>query len=282
MMDADSNRVLSLDQAARYRSDGYLHVPQLVSRFDISRVKAMIYRLYRSAVPNDKELDQLEAPWDTERFDQKLATFRERDRSTFGALYDSAQNNIATVRMLLSEDAIQACADALAESPENLSCSGLLLRMDPPHDKRNVLEWHQDRAFFPQNFDGSNGVVLTILMSDTDENMGALEICPRSHTEKYHPPKLEEKKDYTTSEQRTIDADLVKKYPTVNAVGALGDAYLLHMNTFHRSGENQSARIRFSAIMRFHRMFADDYVPYRWVEKFNENVRNKIDTKFAS
>ena len=60
-----------------------------------------------------------------------------------------------------------------------------------------------------------------------------------------------------------------------------GDAYLFDMNTFHRSGRNVSDRIRFSALMRFHRVFADDYVPHRWVETYNQHVLKAVEAKFS-
>jgi ectoine hydroxylase-related dioxygenase (phytanoyl-CoA dioxygenase family) len=273
--------VLSAQDVERYRQDGYLRVPNLASSEAIDRVKAMIYRLYRRAVPADAELDHEDRPWETATFDAKLAGLRERDRQTFGALYDAAQNNLATVAMLLSDRAVQACADALGDTPDGLSCSGLLLRMDPPNDKRSVLEWHQDRAFFPQNFHGRNGIVMTLFLSDTDEEVGAMQICPGSHLEKYHPPVEQVKTDHYSTEQRRIDESLVARYTPISAVGKAGDAYLFDMNTFHRSGRNTSDRIRFSALMRFHRMFADDYVPHRWVETYNQHVLKAVEAKFS-
>ena len=44
---------------------------------------------------------------------------------------------------------------------------------------------------------------------------------------------------------------------------------MMHMDTFHRSGHNVSERIRFSAIFRFHRMMADDYVPFGLLYEYN-------------
>jgi hypothetical protein len=276
-----SSPVLSAEDVARYRREGYLLVPALVGIDAIERVKALIYRLYRRAVPADAELDGEHRPWNSPAFDSKLTSLRERDRQTFGALYDAAQNSLATVGMLLSDRAIQACADALGDTRDGLSCSGLLLRMDPPHDKRSVLEWHQDRAYFPQNFHGKNGIVMTVLLNNTDDATGAMQICPGSHLEKYHVPKEQVKADHYSTEQRSVDERLVSRYSPVSATGQTGDAYLFDMNTFHRSGRNVSNRIRFSALMRFHRVFADDYVPHRWVETYNESVRKAVEAKFA-
>ena len=273
--------VLSTQDVAQYRRDGYLLVPGLVDVEATQRVKAMIYRLYRRAVPADAELDGEQRPWDTAAFDIKLADLRERDRQTFGALYDAAQNNLATVWMVLGDRAVRACADALGDTADGLSCSGLLLRMDPPNDRRSVLEWHQDRAYFPQNFHGKNGIVMTVLLSDTDDDIGAMQICPGSHLEKFYPPTEQVKTDHFSTEQRRIDESLVSRYAPISAVGKIGDAYLFDMNTFHRSGRNISSRIRFSALMRFHRMFADDYVPHRWVETYNQYVLKTVETRFS-
>jgi len=85
-----------------------------------------------------------------------------------------------------------------------------------------------------------------------------------------------EKSDYVTTEQREVDAAVVSKYEVQNAPVGAGDVVIVNMNTIHRSGENRSDRIRFSALCRYHRMTAKDYVPFRIYHTFNEHQIEQV------
>ncbi len=270
------------DLVEQYQRDGVVVLRRMYGGDEIDAVRKVVYRLYRKIFADDAALDRLEAPWDSEAFDRKLHGLRETDRPAFGALYDAAQNSVETIRLLTAPKALEAAAKLLRDEPGNLAYSGLLLRMDAPGDTRNVLGWHQDRAYFSQNFDGHNGVVMSVLLNDTDETLGALRLCPGSHREGFLPLVQHEKRDGFSTEQRGIDPKCVEKYPELVMEGRKGDVLFFDMNMFHRSGANRSSRIRYSAILRFHRMLADDYVPFRSGAEYNKWVLEQVEKRFAS
>ncbi len=257
-------------QIEEYRRDGFVRIPGVFTDLEIDQVRATIYRLFRNFVPSASAFDRLVAPWNDPAFDRAMIQLRKTDPNTFGALYDCAQSSIELLKLITIPNSLDIAAAFLDDKIENLSYSGLMLRMDPPQDKRNVLTWHQDHAYFPQNFnDGGRGLVYWVALQDVTEETGAMQICVGSHKDGLVKPEMIGKSDYITSEQRAVPQEKVSAYPKAYGTCKKGDVILMHMDTCHRSGENISSGIRFSAIYRFHRMMADDYVPFTLLYEYN-------------
>ena len=43
-----------------------------------------------------------------------------------------------------------------------IGVSGTMLRLDPPNDRRNLYDWHQDHSYYRQNKSGKNGLVISV------------------------------------------------------------------------------------------------------------------------
>ena len=118
--------------------------------------------------------------------------------------------------------------------------------------------------------------MVTAALHDIPAALGALQVCPKSHLEGYVRPLDSQKADYETSEQREVPDELVARYAPVDATLRRGDVLCIAMNLFHRSGDNVTERIRYSALTRFHRMTADDYVPFGLLYQFNDFMRDRV------
>ena len=57
-----------------------------------------------------------------------------------------------------------------------------------------------------------------------------------------------------------------------------GDVALMNMNLLHRSGTNEGEHIRYTALCRYHRIMADDYVPFGLLYQFNEFLADRRRT----
>ncbi|WP_341702925.1 phytanoyl-CoA dioxygenase family protein [Ferrovibrio sp.] len=267
---------ISRDQLQFYQDNGYICVPGIFPIGQIDRVRAMIYRLFRKFVPDAAELDGFAEPWNDIAFDRAMCALRASDPKKFGALYDCAQSSLELLQLVTVPNCLDVAAAFLGDKAEDLSFSGLMLRMDVPEDRRNVLTWHQDHAYYPQNLnDGSAGLVYWVALQDTPEDMGALHICAGSQREGLVAPETRDKQDYITTEQRAVPDSAVASYQQTRGVCKKGDVLLMHMDTFHRSGHNTSDRIRFSVIYRFHRMLADDYVPFGLLYQYNPYMMDR-------
>ncbi len=252
-----------------FQDNGYLVVPSIVPIARIDELRRLIFRIYTKLVPADRNIPQTE-PWNDPWFDRRLLDLRTENPRLFGSLYDCAQSAVAVSRLVTEPDVANAVAGLYGDDPQDLAYSGIMLRMDAPKDQRNVLSWHQDRAYYPQNLDGANGVVVTIALQDTSAELGALNVCPGSHREGLIEPEQTSKDDYETTEQRAVPQPLVDKYPHTIAELGKGDMLIIHMNMFHRSGTNMSDRFRFSALCRYHRIMTSDFVPFGLLYQFND------------
>ena len=50
--------------------------------------------------------------------------------------------------------------------------SGFMLRLDVPHDKRNILDWHQDGNYYNQTAPNFNALVCWVPLVDVNLNNG--------------------------------------------------------------------------------------------------------------
>lgn len=267
---------LSNEQIKSYERNGYVLVPNLFSATEVGRLRELVYRLWRKFQPNDTSLDLIDSPWNDPEFDQKMIALRASDRRTFGALYDSAQSAVDVVQVVAESRVAEIAADCLGDGAENLSYSGIMFRMDPPQDRRNLINWHQDRAYYPQNLDGNNGLVITVALQDITADTGAIVFAPGSHCHGFIEPIVVDKPNYETTEQRGIPPEIVNKYGEEYAEMKAGDLGVMHMNLFHRSGDNTGSRIRYTALCRFHRIMANDYVPFGLLYQFNDLLAEMI------
>lgn len=259
---------------AGFHLDGFAKLNAIMSTDETDRVMETLYKLYRK-FGSGTDLDNISRPWDTSNFDQKMIALRASRPRDFGALYDSAQSSVEAARLMLNDKLVSACCDALGCDPTCLSCSALLLRIDVPNDQRNTISWHQDSAYFPFNREGSHALVATIFLSAASTESGAVIICRDSHREGFRES-IDIPSQELKSRQLKLTDDLVEKYTKVHATGKPGDGYLLQMNTIHGSGFNSSDRIRYSVILRFHRMDTSDFVPFQSQLKVNEYVSQKF------
>ncbi|MEQ8667389.1 MAG: phytanoyl-CoA dioxygenase family protein [Rhodospirillales bacterium] len=267
---------ISQEQLQKFKVDGFMVLPGLYAETEVSGMRRLVYDMYRTIVPADDLLDSLDAPWETEAFDQRLLEFRTARPKDFGLLFDAVQASYVFHRFTTKEAIVSVAAELLGDPMEKLSCSGFLFRMDPPLDKRNTLTWHQDISYFPQNLDGERGIVISTALQDTPEELGALHVCKSSHLAGTVDPDYSEAGAQGRSEQRAIPDDAVKRYPETICELKRGDTLFFNMNLFHSSGFNNSNRIRFSTICRYHRMMADDYVPFRILHHYDDYAIDRV------
>jgi len=244
-----------------YKKHGYVVMPKLICQSKIQNLRFVVFQTYLKFASVAPSFSSME-PWNTAEFDDCLINLRKNFPEKFSAMYDTVQTNNYLIRAVLDNKLLNATANFLETERHSISTSGHYLRMDTPEDRRNALQWHQDRAFYRQNIDGNNGLVITIALQDIREENGALVVCPGSHESGFIEPVKADKKHYTTSEQLVIPQTEVERYETQTINLTAGDVLFINMNLFHKSGYNKSKSIRFSALARFHNVATDDFVPF--------------------
>ena len=268
---------LSGEEKQFYETNGYIILPNVFDLCETESLRKLVFDTYRKFVDVKQELLDLKDPWNQSDFDFDLLRLRENDPKLFGAMYDTAQNNLRLSRLVTCESLVLRAAELLNTSSDMLATSGHYLRMDAPEDSRNVLKWHQDRAYYHQNKNGNNGLVATVALQDLSEQNGALRVCPGSHAEGFLGVRGEgSKTSYEVSEQLTVSASDVASYEEVSMNMKRGGVLFINMNLFHSLGHNSSNRFRFTALTRIHKIDADDYVPFGIIFNYNEYYKEKV------
>ena len=201
-------------------------------------------------------------PWESDNFNNALITFRKNDKELFGAMYDSIQTSAVLNSAVCNLKTLSLASNILDCEFETLSVSGIMLRMDPPNDNRNRLEWHQESSYYSQNLKGENGLVLWSPLHTYTDEYGPLEVCIGSHKEGKvsMKPKLGNSKE-NLSDQYEVDSSYVYKYEKTKVLISAGDTICFNMDLFHRSGFNISNKFRFAIGVRFHKMLEEDFLP---------------------
>ena len=261
-----------------YNKNGYAILRNIVPPPRIDALLENIYKLYRK-YSTDYELDESEDPWKSEIFHKKLIEFRKKDSKLFGAIYDSLKTSL-TLTQLVSDDVIvDNVAKFLCVESSDVSISEPMCRLDVPNDKRNALEWHQERSFFPQNRDGLHSLVCWIPLTSVTEEMGAIHISPESHAGGLITPAQNEKKSELSTRQISVPEEHVKKYEDLVVPVDVGDVVFFNMLLYHRSGVNISDKVRFAVQSRFHTATADDFIPFELVNYYNPDIKQKLIEK---
>ena len=261
-----------------YNKNGYAILRNIVPPPRIDALLENIYKLYRK-YSTDYELDESEDPWKSEIFHKKLIEFRKKDSKLFGAIYDSLKTSL-TLTQLVSDDVIvNNVAKFLNVDPSDVSISEPMCRLDVPNDKRNALEWHQERSFFPQNRDGLHSLVCWIPLTSVTEEMGAIHISPESHTGGLITSAQNEKKSELSTRQISVPEEYIKKYEDLVVPVDAGDVVFFNMLLYHRSGINISDKVRFAVQSRFHTATADDFIPFELVNYYNPDIKQKLIEK---
>ena len=272
--------LLSEDIVESYTKNGFAIVKNIVPTQRINSILENIFNLFCKYSTDYEDLKNIEWPWNMELFHKKLIELRKKDVESFGAIYDSLKTSITLTQLVTDDKVVDYVAKFLKIKSSDLSISEPMCRLDVPNDKRNRLDWHQERSFFPQNRNGLNGLVCWIPLTDITEEMGPIHISPRSHTEGQLKLSNERKKDASYTTQIPVPEKFIKKYEDLVVHTNAGDAIFFNMLLFHRSGQNISNKVRLAIQGRFHTSTADDFIPFDLINYYNPFVKQKLEKKY--
>ena len=158
------------------------------------------------------------------------------------------------------------------DNVNNIGTVSPALRIDVPHDDKNIRDWHQDSSYFLDNGDGNNSLVVWISLGTSNKENGGVIICPKSHLEK----KLKsdyKKQESLKSEQYVAPQSIIEKYDQTHITTTKGDVAFIQMDTIHKSGYNSSKVVRYTAQIRFTNIIKNDYNPPTQSIKYKNYLR---------
>ena len=207
--------------------------------------------------------------WQSPDLHKKLIQLRKKNKNHFALIYDVMQKSNSINEFCIQNNLVDMANNFLEIKKGELMMMRSQIRMDVPYDKRNTFGWHQDSAYDQLNNNPKNGVVLWIPLLDAEIDKGALEIKPKSHSEK-NTYIVKKKTKKFQSPQLIVPPSALAKYKTVKVPIKKGQCLAMYANLFHKSGNNFSNKVRFTIIARFNKILSKDFYIFKKTKAFNE------------
>jgi len=203
----------------------------LLNRFT-DGIRLLLHKQIQQATADPKHFSQ-----DNRSLDQLFNTLCKVDRQRGGYVYDAIQWLPEYLEILSSSGLVDVSKVLLNTerviSPPILSW----VRIDRQGEQQNSFPWHQDYTY---NLASQPTITAWLPLLDITEEMGPIEVVPRSHHFHY-PVEVRESDRYAAiSDVNTNDLDT----QAITVTPKKGEALFFHELLLHRSGSNRSDRAR--------------------------------------
>lgn len=246
----------------KFEKDGYIKIRNIVNKKSLNKIYILLFNLF------NKYSKKKIVKFNFKSLNKELIKLRKTNPSEFGKIYDDAQISSVLFSILHDSKLLNLIEKIVCvDKSDCLSSTGEMLRLDPPNDKRNLYNWHQDRSYYKQNLDGNNGAVLTIPITNITKNNGALRVALGSHNIGFKKP-TRYRKSKDSAEQFNLDKKFYNNFKKIHQIMNIGDISLIKLNTVHASSNNLSDQIRITALVRLHRICSGDFRSFRQIPKY--------------
>ena len=231
----------------KFSKNGYVKIKNFLSNKEKKLIKDVIYERFKKHLflTNKNKLNL-----EDKKFHKKLILLRKKSPKKFGEIYDNISLNSKFRSLFYNEKFIKIFSKILNVNSNQIFITGFMMRLDAPNDKRNKLDWHQDSSYYMMAYPKFNAGVCWCAITKNDEKNGTLIFVPKFRSKFYKTNSIKKKNNLTT-EQNIVKITKKELHETKNLSQNFGDVSFLHMNLKHRSGENNSEKVRISIACRF-------------------------------
>jgi phytanoyl-CoA hydroxylase len=233
-IDGDTYRV-SDDQRARFDTNGYVHLPGLLSEDELAELDVVYDMFLRGEidVPGKDYCD--------------MAGDYGRDRQEFSIInvmlprryHPAWQGNVFEQRA--ASVAAQLCGTGM-----ELDYDQLLAKQ--PYKSDAVFAWHQDMAYWPDTPD-TRTATLWLALDDATEDNGCMRFVPGTTKETQLRPHVPQFGD--RGESHALGTDLLPRDEVVSVPIRQGDVTVHNERVMHGSGGNNTSGFRRAYILAF-------------------------------
>ncbi|MDX2184418.1 MAG: phytanoyl-CoA dioxygenase family protein [Gemmatimonadaceae bacterium] len=242
---------ISASQKAQFQEQGFLIFEEFFTPEEISDFQHTLRQLIRTALAKAKKSGHAVDPaaYDGTEFHAGLQKLESIDHFYVADIYDTLAQSVAFKRLTTkreTESAINQLMDRDERAP--LYTYTCRCRIDPPKDDRRTYGWHQEvfysipRSRFLQTW--------APLVDPSSVANGTVEVCVGSHREGVARQSWNEVPGRAV--QIIVDEALTEKYPKQKILLNVGQLLIFDYRLFHRSGDNQSSRVRYSLVGMYH------------------------------
>lgn len=219
--------MLTAEQVARYRGDGFTVQPRLLSSAEIAALLSDIEAICagNTLAHHDKERLEMEPG-------------QGPDGTLVRRIYEPC-TYYPPFRALSESDRLLDCVEQLLGP--NLVFHYSKINMKPPAIG-SVVEWHQDLSYYPLT--NPDSVSILFYLDDADRENGCLQVIPGRHVR----PLLDHTRDGFFQGRVTEPVDESQAVPLE---GRAGSVIFMHAMTPHASVTNRSSRPRRTLILSY-------------------------------
>jgi ectoine hydroxylase-related dioxygenase (phytanoyl-CoA dioxygenase family) len=253
----------------KYAENGFAVERKIIPReilIDIEKSIAAVVQnhIKRHAPEISYEISQMSANEVTQK---GVIMLREIDNDLVRGVADTLLTN-PVLNAFLYSDLVRYIALKYTGAPDEkfLSFINPYIRLDLPNsyneqDKKLSLPWHQESSYYEVKAACENAIVISTNPFGCSRDEGCVVMAPGSHKK----GKLEHKRYYKDPKNKRnyrveINPDEHDCKEFVPAESTQGDVAVFNFNTFHRSGQNQSDKVRYTLLVRASNIADDDYV----------------------
>ncbi len=227
---------LTKEEIGRFRSEGWLHLPGMLSQEEVREIEGIYDRFLRREIP---------VPG--------------RDFCDMSADYEKTLEDFSIVNVMLPRRYFPSLQDNVYERrgasvAEQLCGSDMVLDYDQlvakrPNKADAIFHWHQDLGYWPVTPD-TRTASFWLAIDDATLANGCMRFVSGSHQEPKLRPHRPMKGDRDKSHTLVADVD-ERRDRIVPAEIRRGDATVHHERTIHGSGGNTTAGWRRAYIVAF-------------------------------
>jgi ectoine hydroxylase-related dioxygenase (phytanoyl-CoA dioxygenase family) len=261
-------KILTNSNLDFFKENGYLIVDNVFSKKDLDTVKKalqdMIFFLIKKAIKdNPDRKNDLEACIGDE-FSRGIKVLEEIDHKYILEFYDSlsVKSNPYIASLSYSSEVLEV-VNILLEKPNRnplFVTSGSSVFAMPNDDLHTPNKWHTD--IFYSIKDSEYIQIWAPLIEDTNKELGALHIMPKSHKVPFQGQVKDTSRTDSNVHRYVGSGDLLGKYEDKIVEMKLGQVVFFDKHLFHRGGNNITDRVRLSLVGVYHSMENPDFKPY--------------------
>jgi len=229
----------------KFKKNGFLLKQNFVDTNTKKKIFSIIKKNFSKNIPFLKKNNNLEH----QLFHDQMLKLRKK-KKIFSEIYDKI-NLSSELRSIFYQKKFLNFFSSVLKT-DQIYLNGFMMRFDFPNDERNSLQWHQDSPYYMQTYPKFNAGVCWIPVTNNSKKNGTLQFIMKSN-KKFIKSKLSLKNNLSTS-QYIMPVTKKEEKNLSNLSQKFGDASFLHMNLKHRSGINDSTKVRITIACRFHCM----------------------------
>lgn len=252
-----------------FKNEGFIIFKKIAKSQDIENVFKTLYFLYNKYSKN--KLNK----YNRNKLSECLIKIRKSNWAVFSKIYDDLQVSNSVYKLLHSEEIFDIGRSLLGQKKYSpIAVSGTMLRLDPPKDRRNLYDYHQDHSYYHQNKSGKNGLVISVALHNIGLKNGALKVALKSHKLGFLKVDTKRKNSYS-AQQYSINSTKLKKYKITRQIMNKGDVSAIYLDTVHCSADNFSDELRVTGLVRVHNIMSGDFRSYRDNSAFIDEIKKK-------